>query len=755
MEEEHERGDTRESEVSVEQLQSEVESEVGRMVGAVSRCLSSDGSGGAIVHDEFADVDEPETTDYLESYDDDGGVADHDPDAAEKAAERVRELDKMEEFGVVTYVPIADVGEDYLRLKTRWVEEIRGSSWRCRVVGKDFKKLDPHMDGLYTPGSSNVCHRLVDIYAGTHGFCRRIGDATNAYFHTPQNRKVVIEWFDELRVRAERQGIDATRFSPVLARKLYGERDASVEFAEYFNSALTKAGFERCTAQPQLYKGASGLVCELHQDDVHMCGPVEDMLRACEVISGMLQMKWSKVLEPGDRYTFLKANRIIMQDFGTFLAPSGRYIRDMLVSMDLVGSKSAPTPISQMRTDPEEKAIVEESRIHTYRRVVSIARYLRQYRPDIGFAVKCLSHGLQAPTETEWAMLKRLCRYLAGSVNHGVILPGLAGSSDEVAYLEAWSDSDWAADRVTRKSTSSCILMYRGALIFDSSKQQSLIAQSSGEAEVYAAASSVSSALLIEGVLRWLGLPVKGIKLKVDSTTCKAVISRLGVGAIRHLAVKVLWLQALHKQKMVEVEKTPGEENIADLGTKILQPQRFVKLVTMIGMRSMDVESKVEQKCIKPGGVSTQSSSSTSSSRTAAAAVVALLTAAQGLVESRAEEVCIATQSQPDKLEEAANTCLRGPWQLWSALLVIYTIAVVWLGAKFTKLAERTRESDEIGIASDSDEIGMVSDSDEIGIVSDSDKSGIVSESDEIGIESGSQPEPIDSRESETRATNR
>eukprot|EP00971_Amphidinium_carterae_P040985 804968-Amphidinium_carterae.1 len=93
MEGEYERGDKREPEVSVEQLQSEVESEVGRMVGAVSRCLSSDGSGGAIVHDEFADVDEPETTDYLvhlESYDDDGGVADHDPDAAEKAAERVR-----------------------------------------------------------------------------------------------------------------------------------------------------------------------------------------------------------------------------------------------------------------------------------------------------------------------------------------------------------------------------------------------------------------------------------------------------------------------------------------------------------------------------------------------------------------------------------------------------------------------------------------------------------------------------------------
>eukprot|EP00971_Amphidinium_carterae_P216766 4303038-Amphidinium_carterae.1 len=202
-----------------------------------------------------------------------------------------------------------------------------------------------------------------------------------------------------------------------------------------------------------------------------------------------------------------RANRIVMPDFGTFLAPFGRYIRDMLASMQVMESKSAPTPISQMRIDPEEQAIVDED---TYRKVVSIARYLRQLRLDIGFAVKCLSHGLQAPTETEWAMLKRLYRYLAGSENCGLILPGLGHSSDGDPYLEAWSDSDWAADRVTRKSTSACILTYRGALIFDSSKQQSLLAQTSGEAETYAAASSVSSSLLIEGVLRWLGLPVKG-----------------------------------------------------------------------------------------------------------------------------------------------------------------------------------------------------------------------------------------------------
>eukprot|EP00971_Amphidinium_carterae_P041338 811587-Amphidinium_carterae.1 len=83
------------------------------------------------------------------------------------------------------------------------------------------------------------------------------------------------------------------------------------------------------------------------------------------------------------------------------------------------------------------------------------------------------------------------------------------------------------------------MVFYRGILIFDSSRQQSLIAQSSAEAEVYAAAAGVSAALLVHHVIKWMKEDVgEAMKLRIDSSAAKSIIGRLGVGAVRHLAVK-------------------------------------------------------------------------------------------------------------------------------------------------------------------------------------------------------------------------
>eukprot|EP00973_Karenia_brevis_P090933 12405094-Karenia_brevis.AAC.1 len=58
------------------------------------------------------------------------------------------------------------------------------------------------------------------------------------------------------------------------------------------------------------------------------------------------------------------------------------------------------------------------------------------------------------------------------------------------------------------------------------------------------------------------------LKLGTDSSSAKSFVCRRGLGKMRHLEIRGLWLQKeVHDGKLV-VEKVPGESNPADLMTK-------------------------------------------------------------------------------------------------------------------------------------------------------------------------------------------
>eukprot|EP00971_Amphidinium_carterae_P015370 303622-Amphidinium_carterae.1 len=208
-------------------------------------------------------------------------------------------------MGVFTYLP-QEQTEGYLKLKARWVRQWRGTKWRCRIVAKEFKFLDPAREGLYTAGANPLTSRVLDVIASIHGYCHLIGDATNAYFHTEQNRQVVIEWLPETRERAESCGYSSDEYNMVLQKR-----------SSMGSVTLLNAGCERSKAQPQLYKHCElKVLVELHQDDVHLIGCEESVQRLAHAIDERISMKWSRVLEHGSkmRFTFLKANRVLFSD---------------------------------------------------------------------------------------------------------------------------------------------------------------------------------------------------------------------------------------------------------------------------------------------------------------------------------------------------------------------------------------------------------------------------------------------------------
>ena len=87
---------------------------------------------------------------------------------------------------------------------------------------------------------------------------------------------------------------------------------------------------------------------------------------------------------------------------------------------------------------------------------------------------------------------------------------------EAVSELEAWTDSDYAGCKKTRKSTSGGVIMHGQHIIKSWATTQGIIALSSGEAEYYGIVKGASIALGLRNLMEDVGVRAK-VKIKTDA----------------------------------------------------------------------------------------------------------------------------------------------------------------------------------------------------------------------------------------------
>ena len=223
---------------------------------------------------------------------------------------------------------------------------------------------------------------------------------------------------------------------------------------------------------------------------------------------------------------------------------------------------------------------LSDSETKEFRRLAGTALYLSLDCPTIQFAMTGIAAGMAKPTVLHQLRLKRLVRYLVKYPVEEWIFE----TQEQPEELQVYTDSDWAACVESRKSMSSYSIKFGKHLLDTSCAKQSIVALSSGEAEYYAITRGSAAGMMVQSILQEIGCKTK-LACLTDSSAAKGICHRRGVGRVKHLALKELWVQDRVDKGELTVKKVGTEENWGDLGTKALDGWRITQLIGMMPMR--------------------------------------------------------------------------------------------------------------------------------------------------------------------------
>ena len=195
---------------------------------------------------------------------------------------------------------------------------------------------------------------------------------------------------------------------------------------------------------------------------------------------------------------------------------------------------------------------------------------------------------MEKPQECHLIAIKRMLRYIKGTIDHGVLLPKKSKNNTYVE-VHGYTDSDFSGDQDEKKSTAGYIFMIEGAPISWSSRKQSIVALSSCEAEYVAASYAACQAAWIEMLLEELRIMESKMKLFVDNKSAINLANHpVCHGRSKHIERRYHFLRDQVNKGKLEIKHCKTEVQLADIFTKPLKKVRFEELKKGIGMRSLD-----------------------------------------------------------------------------------------------------------------------------------------------------------------------
>lgn len=222
-----------------------------------------------------------------------------------------------------------------------------------------------------------------------------------------------------------------------------------------------------------------------------------------------------------------------------------------------------------------------------YRSLAGALQYLTFTRPDISFAVQQVCLFMHDPREPHLNALKRILRYIKGTLDYGLQLYP-TNSSELVAYTYA----DWAGCPTTRRSTSGYCVFLGNSLISWSSKRQQTVSRSSAEAEYRGVANAVAETTWLCNILLELHCSLSKATLVYCDNISAVYLSTNPVQHQRtkHVEIDLHFVRERIALGTVRVLHVPSSHQYADIFTKGLPTPLFTEFRSSLSIIKDDAK---------------------------------------------------------------------------------------------------------------------------------------------------------------------
>ncbi|GKC67295.1 retrovirus-related pol polyprotein from transposon TNT 1-94 [Tanacetum coccineum] len=290
------------------------------------------------------------------------------------------------------------------------------------------------------------------------------------------------------------------------------------------------------------------LLVQIYVDDIIFASPNNAM---CDEFANQMTNKFKMSMM--GQMSFFLGLQISQIPKGIFINQS-KYASEIIKKYGLNSTASIDTPmIENKKLDEDLQGKQVDATL--YRGRIGSLMYLTASRPDLNYVV-CLRARYQTkPTKKHLQAVKRIFRYLNGTINMG-----LWYSKDTDMSLTAYADADHAGCQDTKRSTSGSAQFLGDKLVSWSSKKQKGTAILSTEAEY--------------------------IALSVS----------------KHIDIRYHFIKEQVENGIVELYFIRTKYQLADIFTKPLPRERFNFLIDKLGMKSMSPETlKCQRKQTSDG----------------------------------------------------------------------------------------------------------------------------------------------------------